>query len=99
MHVSSPPQLILIHCPGEIAAEMDALCKRNFMRRTDFMMMAIRSLLDYMESAAAEETERLRHQVLNGEEPLLLPADLPGEEATLYPGEDDSLLYAAEEEE
>ncbi len=99
MHVSSPLQLVLIHCPGEIAAEMDALRKRNFMRRTDFIILAVRSLLDSRERAAAEQTTRLRHQVLAGTEPILFPGDLPKEESSLYPEEEDSLLYAAEEEE
>lgn len=109
MHFSPPLQLILIHCPSEIAAEMDALCRRNFMRRTDFMIMAVRSLLDNMERAAAEENERLRRQLLDRKEPVLFPGEFPEahpggesalypEEAT-YPDEDDPLLYAAEEEE
>ena len=99
MHVSPPLQLILIHCPGEIAAEMDALCRRNFMRRTDFMIMAARSLLEQMESAAARETKRLRRQLLDGEGLILFPGELPeeltgdipeacpGEESSLYPEE------------
>lgn len=95
----SPLQLILVHCPSEIAAEMDALCKRNFMGRTDFMMMAIRTLLDYMEATAAAETARLRHTLLPGTEGIRLPGEPAASPLPSYPERDEPLLYAAEEEE
>lgn len=99
MHDPSPLQLVLIHCPGEIAAEMDALCKKNFMGRTDFMTMAIRSLLDHMEATAEAETERLRQKLLPGTENIRLPGDSAGAPSPAYPEEDEPLLYAAEDEE
>lgn len=93
---ASETKFILLHCPQDLVREVDDLCAMNFLNRTEFLVFAIDSMMEFFERRQQAEDAR---SGLDDEVDFPIPGDVvPG---AFFTGEDDDeeVLWAAEEQE
>lgn len=90
------PYPLLVHLPEELADEMDALCRHNFMGRTEFIVLALKLYLEKHGLAYVPEprTARPRRKLSSAAEevpapPLPYSSGDDGEEAVLIAADAD----------
>lgn len=93
---ASETKFILLHCPQDLVREVDDLCAMNFLNRTEFLVFAIDSMMEFFERRQQAEDAR---SGLGGEEDCPIPGDVMPR--AFFTGEDDdeAVLWAAEEQE
>lgn len=93
---ASETKFILLHCPQDLVREVDDLCAMNFLNRTEFLVFAIDSMMEFFERRQQEEDAR---SGFGSEEDCPIPGDVIP--PAFFTGEDDDeeVLWAAEEQE
>lgn len=82
-----PTQFLLMHCPEAVAEELNELSRQNYLTRTEFLIIALRTMADYLEETGAHALDNWQHGLIT------IPGDFdPSEE------DDEDVLLAAEEE-
>lgn len=88
-------KFILLHCPRDLVREVDDLCEMNFLNRTEFMLFAIDSMMEFFERR--QQMENVRSGI-GDEEDCPIPGD--GMPDAFFSGDEEELvLWAAEEQE
>lgn len=93
---ASETKFILLHCPQDLVREVDDLCAMNFLNRTEFLVFAIDSMMEFFERRQQAEDAR---SGFGNEEDCPIPGDVIP--PAFFTGEDDDeeVLWAAEEQE
>ncbi len=72
-------KLVMFPCPEDLRAEMDALCERNMIDRTEFLLQAIYKMMDYLESQQEDEAATTAAAYPETEEEVLFAAEADDE--------------------
>lgn len=80
-------QFLLMHCPVAVVEELNKLSRQNYLTRTEFLIIALRTMAEYLEESGSQVREGLQHRLIT------VPGDFDDSEE-----DDENVLLAAEEE-
>lgn len=82
-----PTQFLLMHCPAAVVEELNELCRQNYLTRTEFLLIALRTMAEYLEESAAQAPDTWQQRLAT------VPGDFDSNDE-----DDEDVLLAAEED-